>query len=128
MSGLSRDPDRAAAWAMRSRKPLRRTPMKRGGRIRQQGAKANRERPALDAFRTAIAQRSRGLCELGTLACPPGPHPAAHAHHLAPSDRDRGIHDPDRGLAACARGHAYVHANPAEAYERGWLIRDGGVA
>lgn len=122
MSGLSRDPEKAAAWVQRSRKPLKRSP------LRQQGAKAKRERSAIDAFRTAIAQRSRGLCELATPACPPGPHPAAHAHHRCPADRDRGVHDPDRGLAACAAGHSFVHQNPALSYANGWLIRDGGVA
>lgn len=102
---------------------MKRTPLARKTPLRQQGRKTKREQPDLDAFRTAIAQRSRGLCELATPACPVGPHPAAHAHHVAPSDRDRGLHDPARGLAACAVGHSYVHANPAESYQRGWLIR-----
>ena len=41
-----------------------------------------------------------------------------------PGMRSRGadICDPDACTAACHYCHAQVHANPAEATERGWLI------
>lgn len=119
MSGLSRDPEKAAAWVQRSRKPLKRSPMRR------QGAKAKREQPALDQFRIQIHARSDGMCEGATPACPFGAHEGTDCHHVLPSDRDRGRHDPDRGLLLCRAGHQWTHANPAEARVRGLLLRDG---
>lgn len=107
---LRADPGKTAAWQRRSRKPLP-----------AQGRKALREEGDLDAFRAAVARRSGGRCELAAPACDDAPHPAAHAHHVWPEDRDRGVHDPDRGLHVCAAGHRYVHEHPAMAAERGWL-------
>ena len=112
---------------------MKRTPLKPGRPLQrktplaQMGRKALRERDALKAFREALAFRSGGMCELRTPACPAGEHRGHHAHHQAPSDRDRGVHLPSRGLWACADGHRYLHANPAESYERGWLLRDGAA-
>lgn len=101
----------------RSAPPRRRTP------LRSVGRKAQREEPALSRFREIV--HARTWCELNTPACPPSRHEGHHAHHVCIADRRRGVHDPDRGLLACADGHRYVHDHPAESYERGWLIRDG---
>lgn len=104
----------ARAWERRSRKPLAAV-----------GAKAKRERAAVDEFRAAIRARARGRCEATTPACPEGEHDGHHAHHVWPSDRDAGRHDPNRGRLLCAAAHAWVHANPADAEALGLLGRSG---
>lgn len=105
--------------------------MKRGGPLqrktplRSMGRKQLRERDALNGFRRVIWERSGGMCEAHTPACAPGAHVGGHCHHLAPSDRDKGLHNPDRGLMVCPTGHAFIHNEPALSYEMGWLLRDG---
>lgn len=122
----------------RQSKPLRRTAMKQGARkpIGQRGAKAEREQPALDAFRAAILVRSRGLCEgsrggiidgqLVTVAHShtARKHPGGACHHLYPEDRDSGRHDPARGLLLCTACHSWAHANPKHAKTLGLLRPD----
>ena len=103
------------------------TPLRRGKPLRSTkpipklGAKALRESEALTAFRAVV--HARQFCELQTPACPPGRHAGHHAHHVWPSDRRIGIHNPQRGLLACWAGHAWVHDHPEISYERGWLGR-----
>lgn len=104
--------DSARAWERRSRKPLP-----------AEGAKAKRERRDVAAFRKGVLERAGGRCELATPDCPPGAHAGAHAHHVFAGDRDRGAHDPARGLWCCAAGHGWVHTHPEMAYELGWLGR-----
>ena len=117
---------------MERRQPLKRTELKRGTsrlkrtRLKPTGRKAAREAEAQAEFRAEVRRRARGLCEGATPACPPGPHDGHHAHHVFPSDRDRGVHDPERGKLLCAPGHTWTHANPAEAERRGLLGRSGG--
>jgi hypothetical protein len=45
-------------------------------------------------------------------------------HHRWPSDRDRGVHDPDRCYWLCVASHAACHAFPKRAYAAGLLVRD----
>lgn len=91
--------------------------------IRSRSAKAKANQPALDAFRTALRERSGGACEANTPACPWLRHEGHHAHHRSISDRRIGVHDPERGLWVCHLGHSYIHANPAASYDAGWLLR-----
>lgn len=102
-------------------------PLRRSSPLRQKGAKARREQVERNAFRFAVRARAQGFCELQTPACLPYRHEGHHAHHLAPSDRDRGTHDPERGLWCCFPGHEWVHRHPERAYEAGWLRRDGAA-
>ena len=120
---LRADPAKTRAWRDRSRTNLaRRTP------LRATGAKAERERPALDAFRAELRRRSSGRCEVVTPGCPTtGPHAGAHAHHVWPEDRDAGHHDPARGLFLCADAHAWTHEHPAAAARLGTLRPDTEV-
>lgn len=128
-------------------KPIARatTPIKRS-RLRQgKGAKAERETPALDAFRFAVWERAGGWCEVRTPSSPSKPFPfydeisiedrdrycgtthphrGDNAHHVWPEDRDGGNHDPDRGLWLCFRAHRFTHDNPAEAKRLGLLRPD----
>lgn len=73
------------------------------------------------AFREAVMQRAGWRCEIGSAVCI---RVAAHAHHVLPRSAGGG-HEAENGLAACAPCHSYLHANPAEAYERNWLRRRG---
>jgi hypothetical protein len=107
--------------------PPRRKPLRSRKPLRKVGRKAQREQSALAAFRLELRVRSHGFCEAQTPACLPYRHEGHHAHHKAPSDRDKGLHDPERGLWLCFPGHAWTHRHPAESYERGLLLRDGAA-
>lgn len=118
-SGLKpASPEQIRAWNEKPRKPLARSRLKQG-----KGAKARREEPALDAFRAALIERSGGECESPyAVACGTSArHRGDHCHHVEPNDRDRGVHDPDRGLYLCARSHAWAHAHPVTAAVLGLL-------
>ncbi len=95
-----------------ARRPLRRT-----------GAKTRRESQALVRARRFVQERSAGLCEARHLGiCGPWvQHLGAHAHHVWPEDRDRGVHDPARMRWLCPEAHRWTHANPARAKELGLL-------
>lgn len=116
---------------IRRAKPLGRGTPPRRSRLKQgKGAKAERETPALDAFRFAVYERARGFCEVMVISDPQkpfpfyeiinsddrrmicgidSPHPGDNAHHVWPEDRDGGIHVPERGLYLCWRAHRWVH-------------------
>lgn len=111
------------------RSPIeRRTPLKRTGRLASVGQRKARTLTAERQFRQQVRINAGGLCQIHSPACPPGRHEGHHAHHLCTADRRSGVHDPARGLLACDAGHRYLHANPAEAYAAGWLLRSGGAA
>jgi len=121
---------------IRRAKPLGRgTPPKRARLKRGKGAKAERENPALEAFRFAVFERSHGYCSImveGDATRPfpfydqitrtdremicgrDGPHRGDNAHHVWPEDRDAGLHDPDRGLWVCYAAHHWIHDHPGE--------------
>lgn len=110
---------------------------KRKKPIRRFGKKAEREREALAQMHADLRDRSKGLCEMTTLIpnAPDvrqelcgvlGPHTGHDAHHLWPSDRDRGVHSAKRALWLCHYSHMRIHANPklAESYgllRRSWM-------
>lgn len=53
---------------------------------------------------------------------------ATQAHHILPRGMGGGSsHDPELGLAVCDSCHGWIHANVAESYERGWLMRHGST-
>ncbi len=84
---------------------------------------APRSEPSeLAAARRAIVARSGGLCEAPDACKRPMPHAGEHAHHALMRSHTAG-HDPALMLWLCAVAHAAIHANPAESYDRGWLIR-----
>lgn len=115
-----------------ARKPLqpRRSTLRRIAGLRSYGAKAERERPAIDACRDAVRERSGGYCEVGSadLCGTNLPHLGDAMHHRCPSDRDRGVHIASRCVWLCADAHRAIHAEPERAYARGLLIRDGVAA
>jgi hypothetical protein len=98
--------------------------MKRS-RLSPVGKRKLAARPAEREFRHALQLRSGNWCEVATPACPPHRHEGCDPHHLWTSDRDRGIHDPERGLWVCRLGHDWIGLHPALAREWGWYKRDG---
>jgi hypothetical protein len=140
-----------AAAVIERRKPIERTELKRPtiGQVRawqrkprkaiaKMGRKAKRERPALDAFREALRSRSRGRCEARNLYLVPssdglgwdsihvphvarGVHDGCDPHHLFPEDRDRGVHDPARGMWLCRTAHNWTDDHPELAHRAGLL-------
>ncbi len=91
---------------------MKRTPMRR-----TQFRPKHRRRPGMDGSKAVIRSRSGGVCEAGTVACT---GKAAHAHHILMRSQG-GRDDVSNLLDVCAACHRHIHANPAEAYARGWL-------
>lgn len=99
--------------------------LKRSRLSRKPGRKAQREAPALAIFRDAVASRywceAGGLLADGVPVCSSAAHRGVEAHHVWPEDRDRGVHDPERGLWLCARAHRWAHDHPKLASVAGLL-------
>ena len=92
---------------MKRSHPLRRT------RLRRRGARARSEAEAAAHFRDTVLRRSGSACE----RC--GARKPLHAHHIVPRARG-GSHDPQNGLALCARCHSGVHDHTAPDWET-WI-------
>jgi len=91
----------------------RKTPMKRN-------------RPKSDsqfhpAARAEIERRSNRQCEVGTKFCT---IKGEHIHHRLRRSQGGGG-TVQNGLMCCRACHDWIHANPAIAYEKGWLLRSG---
>lgn len=69
--------------------------------------------------RAEVAERSEGRCERCLS------RRAVHMHHRRTRSHG-GSHAAENLAHLCSVCHDYVHANPAESYRDGWLIR--GVA
>ena len=103
----------------------RSAPLRRRTPLRSRGRKAAREVDAWNAAKMAVHLRAGGRCEFQTRSCPPGPHEGSDVHHRWPSDRSKGVHDPDRCVLLCRPGHLAVHGAPSVARLDGLLMRDG---
>ncbi len=103
----------------------RRTPLRSRTPLRKVGARKLRESAAERRFRRAVRDRAKGWCEILSPSCPVGLHAGGHAHHVFPSDRDKGVHDPARGLFLCFPAHDWVHLHPVESRRLGWLMKEG---
>lgn len=114
---------------MKRRRPMQRSVLKRGGKMKRKPVKRSRPKDdaAALAFRDAIKAGSDGRCRS---ICGP-----IEAHHLCPRGRARGhrhLHDPSRNGAALGRScHAELHgAAPTDLQDwikpsswRGWQTR-----
>lgn len=118
---LRSNPEQVLAWRRRAQARLR----ARGG-LPKVGASKRRQKAAEARFRRALQDRSGGWCEILSPACPAGAHAGVDPHHLCHADRDRGVHDPARGLWVCRAAHDWIETHPQESYRLGWLIRDDG--
>jgi 5-methylcytosine-specific restriction endonuclease McrA len=95
-------------------------------RKRLSAAKQRKTAKVPDDVREAVWQRSDGLCEAQVpWRCL---RYARTLHHKLPRSAG-GPHTLDNLIAVCSFDgsrdgcHEYIHAHPAESYDRGWLIR-----
>lgn len=115
-------PEQVQAWRGKPR-----TPIGRGAAPKKIGRRGRRLEASWQACRAAVISRSGGACEGPDL---PGIHPshahgATDVHHLHPSDRAAGVHDPDRCLHLCRPLHSWIDLEPRKAHELGLLRPDG---
>ena len=96
----------------------------RRSRLQWDTERRRRTRRMMDEARAVLLERTGGRCE-GNDFSPHCTGVATDAHHIWPSDRDRGTHDADRMAYLCRWCHQEVHANPALANRAGLLKRDG---
>lgn len=95
------------------RTPLKRTPLRRTSSKRRRGHRA---------WKRIVDQRlieTGGGCEIGTPDCTGAANQGHHRKLLSQG----GANVPENCLATCPACHSWVHANPAEAYRRGWMLR-----
>jgi hypothetical protein len=74
--------------------------------------------------RLLVLERCDGRCEVGVIGFCRGA--ATEVHHRQ-TRAQGGSNALTNLLAVCGRCHRYIHANPAAAYEHGWLIRRGAA-
>lgn len=110
--------EQVLAFRNRPRKALARSRKQ----IPKRGAKAEREQPALDAFRIGVRDQAGGMCE-GFIygICHDWEHPGTMAHHIWPEDRDCGRHEARRGAWLCFMAHDWVHHEPKLAAKIGLM-------
>lgn len=65
-----------------------------------------------------VMERAGGACEAMIHGACTG-H-VAHWHHRKISGREHAV---TNGLAVCDSCHRWIHANPADSYENGWLVK-----
>lgn len=72
-----------------------------------------------EAITEALAERAGGRCEVHSPVCRGG----LEIRHHKKRRSQGGEHDLGDLLFVCRPCHDYLHAHPAESYEKGWLIR-----
>lgn len=76
--------------------------------------------------REALAEQAAYRCQARTPNCN---GQLEQVHHRKGRDGEL-LTNPEYLLGVCYPCHSYIHANPSESYERGWMIRrnDGGLS
>ena len=110
---------------LQRRKALKRTPFpKRTKPMRRTPASRSQTRKTGNGIPTdvsdAVRARSGGICEW-----PSCPDWATEMHHLLMRSQG-GPHTEENLRDLCGAHHGMIHANPADSYESGWLIRGVG--
>lgn len=90
--------------------------------LNRRSAKKARSDSVYAEARKRVEFRAFGRCEANTPACPPREHRGTQAHHRLMRSHG-GDHTDENLLWVCDAAHDYVHAHPAESYDKGWLIR-----
>lgn len=85
---------------------MKRSPLKRAMPLRATGARAAREKAALQAFRREVFKRAKYTCERCGVFWPKTL--GLEAHHRLPRARG-GSHDPSNGAALCWQCHQSIH-------------------
>jgi hypothetical protein len=92
--------------------------VKRGGPLRRTPLRSKPPpNPISVEARHRVRRRSSGWCEVQHPGCTGR---AEHVHHVLPRSAG-GANHPDNLLDVCGAGHRYIHANPAWAYDHGYL-------
>lgn len=102
---------------LKRKKPLKRTQWKRGltgARLSQVSETRKRYAYKYKEARLAYMQ-AHPVCE----AC--GIANSEQLHHK--KGRGRNYINIDTFMAVCHTCHTYIHAHPAESYEKGWMIK-----
>lgn len=86
--------------------------------LRRRSARTERFDRELRRVTPALVNRSGGRCELADDTC----SGEFHRHHRKMRSQG-GDNQIDNLLLVCDRHHRYIHANPAESYDNGWLVR-----
>lgn len=107
---LRTDPAKVRAWQQRSRQPLA-----------QRSAKAAADEAEYQRNRAARRAQAGGWCEGATPACRPGAHLGHLAHHVRRRKGQPDVHAVEWLRWLCFDAHDWVHANVAEARQRGLL-------
>jgi len=96
---------------------MKRTPLRR----------RRKARPDLDAAREVVRARAAGRCEALGPVCDGfgGWYYHGEAHHILRRSQG-GKDDASNLLWVCPPCHRYIHANPSESFDRGWLHHIGG--
>lgn len=103
-------------------KPVRREKAPRRG-LPKVGKKMKRDQDELEAVRPILMARSGGRCEAGVAKLCTGV--GAHAHHIRRRSQS-GANDPENLLWVCHFCHDWLHYNPEQARELGFLVRGSG--
>lgn len=104
---------------------MRRTPLKRGGRLLRRVPLRNRSLKRMRAMvhrRRLVAEllEARPWCEVGISRICDGR--AVDVHELLSRARGGDILDPTGVVTACRTCHDFVTSHPAEATASGWLL------
>lgn len=100
------------------------TPKRPPYRMRQRSSKKVESDKQLDEITPLLLERCKGRCEARTPDCTGR---AEHRHHALRRPHTGGRHHLEDLLYVCNACHRRIHDNPAEAYERGWLLRNGAA-
>ena len=94
--------------------------MKRRKALRSRSERREAFEAELDAITPLLRARSEGVCELCLAA------PATVRHHRLRRSQG-GLNELWNLLHLCDICHSLVHGHPSLSYERGWLLRRGGL-
>jgi 5-methylcytosine-specific restriction enzyme A len=110
------------------RRPLARSVLHAESVARRAQPKRRPAQPIPAEVRVALAVRSEGKCEIATVGCTAVATDFAHRKKVGAGGRKgsaaRAHHVLSNALAACRSCHSTCHANPAEAYANGWMLRE----
>lgn len=95
---------------------MKRSALTRKTRIKTISERELERRIELEEVRPLIEARSLGVCEICRWAT------GVHLHHKLRRSQG-GTNTLDNLLLVCSEDHEFIHSNPEQSYEKGWLIR-----
>jgi 5-methylcytosine-specific restriction endonuclease McrA len=90
--------------------------------LRPVSARRYQERKAEAAFRRAVHDRARGLCEAEPILHAGIPRRGVHVHHIFKRSRAPGLRlEPENGLLLCRSCHDFTEEHPQDSLTLGLL-------